>query len=55
VEQPTTQPSPELERYTDSKVAEGKPCGAWLVNEIRVPTFPTAQPLDPAKEREFRS
>jgi hypothetical protein len=44
-----------VETYTDSNVAEGKPCGAWLVNEIRVPTFPTAQPADPANEREFRS
>jgi hypothetical protein len=30
------------------------PWGVWLVNEMRVPTFPTAQPLDPANEREFR-
>jgi len=37
------------------KVADGKPCGDWLLNEMRVPTFPTAQPLEPAKEREFRS
>jgi hypothetical protein len=57
VEHPTIHPSLELERYTDSRVAEAIPVGVGgtPVKEISVPRLPTAQPLVPANETEFKS
>ena len=57
VEHPTIHPSLELERKTDFRVADGIPegVGGGAVREMNVPTFPTAQPMDPVKETEFKS
>jgi hypothetical protein len=55
VEQPTIQPSLELDKYTDSKVAEGNPERVCPFIERSVPAFPSAHPSVPENETAFRS